>query len=111
MTGSERRRSPEPRRTRSIRAAIAMALAGTLASCSTDPVAVDQISTTTVATPTTSIPERVSDGVLRLGTLLPLTGPGAAFGVPLADAVRRAVAIVNEAGGVNGVPIDRKSVV
>jgi branched-chain amino acid transport system substrate-binding protein len=106
MTGSERRRSPEPRRTRSIRAAIAMALAGTLASCSTDPVAVDQISTTTVATPTTSIPERVSDGVLRLGTLLPLTGPGAAFGVPLADAVRRAVAIVNEAGGVNGVPIE-----
>lgn len=59
---------------------------------------------TTVPTPTT-VP-RESDGVLTIGVLLPQTGPGAAFGVTLAEVVLTAVDEVNAAGGVLGADVE-----
>ncbi|MEN9507271.1 MAG: hypothetical protein RI958_3197 [Actinomycetota bacterium] len=47
----------------------------------------------------------VDDGELRIGMLLPLTGPGAEIGRALRDAARWAIAEVNAAGGVAGRPV------
>ena len=55
--------------------------------------------TTPVAPTTTMVPD---DGVLRLGVLLPLTGPGADLGQSLSNGVEMAVDRVNETGGFNG---------
>ena len=46
-----------------------------------------------------------SDGVLRLGTLLPVTGSLASLGPPQIDAVHLAVQDVDAAGGVLGHPV------
>ena len=43
-----------------------------------------------------------SDGVLRIGVLLPQTGEGAAIGSPATAAASYAVTHINEAGGVLG---------
>lgn len=88
-------------RTRSWRRALGGAVAAVLvvAACSGDDAPVPPPSTT-VPLPTT-VP-RSSDGVLTLGVLLPETGPGSAFGPALVEAVRRAVRVVNENGGVLG---------
>ena len=48
------------------------------------------------------MPERVDDGVLRVGVLLPETGPGASLGTGLAQAVVAARDAINGAGGVLG---------
>jgi branched-chain amino acid transport system substrate-binding protein len=63
-------------------------------------------STTSPATiaSTTTLP-RASDGRLMIGVLLPSTGSGAQIGSPLISAVRNAVDIINEAGGVLGQPV------
>jgi branched-chain amino acid transport system substrate-binding protein len=66
----------------------------------------DPIPTTTVAATTTTTIAPVSDGTLRIGLLLPLTGPGASLGPPLADGIERAVADVNANGGVFGRPVE-----
>lgn len=84
---------------------VAIAVGLIASACSTEVAPDGATTTTTIPTPTTSIPQRVSDGVLRLGTLLPLTGPGASFGVPLTAAVRRAVEVVNDNGGIGGIPV------
>jgi branched-chain amino acid transport system substrate-binding protein len=55
---------------------------------------------------TTTIPSRVDDGVLRLGTLLPTTGAGAGLGSPLTAAVQSAVDAINAQGGVLGRPVE-----
>ena len=51
---------------------------------------------------TTSVAPADSDGVLRLGLLLPQSGDGSQLGDPLIEIARSAVGAVNEAGGVLG---------
>lgn len=46
------------------------------------------------------------DGVLRIGTLFPVTGDSAALGAAQVAAVELAVREINEAGGVNGQPVE-----
>jgi branched-chain amino acid transport system substrate-binding protein len=58
---------------------------------------------TTVAPTTTMAPD---DGVLRIGALLPLSGPGADLGQSMVDGVQLAVEAVNDAGGVGGAPVE-----
>jgi ABC-type branched-subunit amino acid transport system substrate-binding protein len=56
-------------------------------------------------TPTAS-PTPTGDGVLRIGTLFPLTGPLAGFGAGQTAAVNAAVREINTAGGVQGAPVE-----
>jgi len=63
------------------------------------------VATTTVVTTTTLAP-RPSDGVLRLGVLMPQSGPGADLGRAVLNSVRIAVREVNLAGGVLGRDIE-----
>lgn len=65
-----------------------------------DDLVVDETTTTS-----TTVPVRSSDGQLAIGVLLPTTGPGAALGGPMINAVRLAVEQINDAGGVLGLPI------
>lgn len=46
--------------------------------------------------------QQTAAGELKIGTLLPMTGPAAQFGPPMAAAVELAVKDVNDAGGVLG---------
>ncbi len=41
-------------------------------------------------------------GPIKIGVIVPLTGEGAAYGLPMSDVVRLAIDKVNAAGGVNG---------
>jgi branched-chain amino acid transport system substrate-binding protein len=50
----------------------------------------------------TTVAPRVDDGVLRLGVLLPATGPGQQLGEDMSAAVDAAIAEINAAGGVLG---------
>ena len=45
---------------------------------------------------------RAQEGPIKLGTLTPLTGSGGAYGPVMADAVKKAAAEINKAGGVLG---------
>jgi branched-chain amino acid transport system substrate-binding protein len=56
-------------------------------------------------TPTAS-PTPTGDGVLRIGTLFPLSGPLAGFGSGQTAAVNAAVREINTAGGVQGAPVE-----
>lgn len=55
---------------------------------------------------TTTIAPRLSDGVLRIGLLVPRSGPGATIGEPLVAIAEAAVRAINNSGGVNGVPVE-----
>jgi branched-chain amino acid transport system substrate-binding protein len=57
----------------------------------------------TSAPTTTTAPD---DGVLRIGVLLPLSGPGAVIGEPMNDAIALAVDEINEGGGVAGSDVE-----
>ena len=57
-----------------------------------------------VIEPSTTIPP--SDGVLRIGLLVPQSGSGAAFGEPLDAGAQLALDQINRAGGVNGRPVE-----
>jgi branched-chain amino acid transport system substrate-binding protein len=73
--------------------------------CSTAiPEAAVTTSTSTSVVSTTTLP-RATDGRLMIGVLLPSTGSGAQFGSPLISAVRNAVEIINDSGGVLGQPV------
>jgi len=50
--------------------------------------------------------DRAGDGTLKIGTLLPETGNLAFLGPPEISGVQMAVAEINEAGGVNGAPVE-----
>jgi branched-chain amino acid transport system substrate-binding protein len=50
--------------------------------------------------------QECEEGPLELGVVLEVTGASAALGVPERDAVELAVARLNEAGGVNGQPVE-----
>ncbi len=53
--------------------------------------------------PTTTI--EIDDGVLRVGVLLPLTGPGADVGLSMKATIDMAITQINETGGVAGRPV------
>jgi branched-chain amino acid transport system substrate-binding protein len=86
---------------RSIRAVAALIAVGCLLPACTGGDD-DPIPTTTVAMTTTTTIADVSDGTLRIGIFLPLTGPGASLGPPLVDGIEAAIADVNANGGVFG---------
>jgi ABC-type branched-subunit amino acid transport system substrate-binding protein len=58
--------------------------------------------TTVVPSSTTTLPRGNLDGQLRIGVLLPQTGPGMPIGLSMTAAVQMAVKEINAAGGVNG---------
>src|SRR5262245_38914277 len=96
---------PRDRRCRhrlAVRAALALTVVVAAACDNTD----DSAPTSTVqqidiVPPTTAV-VRESDGVLRIGLLVPRSGEGAAIGQSLDDAVNRAAGAINAAGGFNG---------
>lgn len=47
-----------------------------------------------------------SSEIIKIGFIGPLTGDAASYGIPISNAVRMAVDVVNETGGVNGRPIE-----
>jgi branched-chain amino acid transport system substrate-binding protein len=54
----------------------------------------------------TTVPSPTSDGVLRLGLLLPQSGDGSTLGQPLVAVAEAAVRAINDAGGVLGQPVE-----
>jgi branched-chain amino acid transport system substrate-binding protein len=60
---------------------------------------------TTTTPPTTLAVQPAGDGELRIGVLAPQTGEGASLGAAIIAAVQLAVSEINDAGGVNGVPV------
>jgi branched-chain amino acid transport system substrate-binding protein len=61
-----------------------------------------------ITTPITVLKPRdaAGDGLLRIGVLLPTTGPGAGLSAPLLKAIELAKTEINQAGGVFNQPID-----
>ncbi len=51
-------------------------------------------------------PEREANGTLKIGTLLPQTGQLESLGPPMIAGARMAVQEINDAGGVNGAPVE-----
>lgn len=77
-------------------AVAAVALVAVLAACTAGPA----------PTPTPTPPPPSGDGVLRIGTLFTMTGPGSGAGATQAAAVNAAVRAIDAAGGVNGYPVE-----
>ncbi|CAN5133320.1 ABC transporter substrate-binding protein [soil metagenome] len=75
----------------------AAAIAVSLAACSAEPMPVPTPSAS--ATPS-------GDGVLRIGTEFPVTGAASYLGPGQAAGVEAAIREINEAGGVNGKPVE-----
>lgn len=85
-------------------AATTLALLAIIATgCSGDPMPTP----TPSASPTTSTAPQgpYGDGELRIGTLVPISGPDAALARAQVAGVELAVRDINEAGGVNGTPV------
>jgi ABC-type branched-subunit amino acid transport system substrate-binding protein len=76
---------------------IAGSLALTLGACGTAP--------TPTPTPSPSVTPS-GDGVLRIGTLIPTSGPFAFLGPAQVAGVEVAIREINETGGVGGVPVE-----
>ena len=72
--------------------------------CTDDGVTAPTIAPAT--TTTTTVPVRVDDGQLDVAVLVPLSGPGAALGQGLSQAVFDGADAINGAGGVLGRPVD-----
>lgn len=83
-----------------------LAIAGVIAAaCSggaAGPSATTAVATTAAAAATTAAPKPP----IKLGALIPLTGPSGATGLDMKDGYELAKAQINAAGGVNGAPID-----
>jgi branched-chain amino acid transport system substrate-binding protein len=75
-----------------------------LAACSGGGDDSDDVATS--AAPITTAPGTLSDGAMRIGTLLPQTGSQAALGPGMAAAAKLAVEDVNDSGGVIGKPLE-----
>ena len=82
---------------------LTLGIFGSITSCSqsesnTTPDSTPQVSTT--------VTPQVSDGVFRLGLLLPESGPGAELGEPLIQVATDAINVVNVSGGILGRDIE-----
>jgi branched-chain amino acid transport system substrate-binding protein len=84
--------------------AIAAVLAAACSSDGTDSVTPTERPALT--TTTTTAPAWPSDGVLSIGVLLPITGPLSSIGEPMVAAIKYAVDLINDAGGVLGQPVE-----
>ena len=87
------------------RGALAVSLAATLAACGPDVGGNGGSTAATVGDSTTTTVPRDGDHVLELGVLLPQTGPNAAIGLPMIQAIQLAVTQINSAGGFDGMPV------
>jgi ABC-type branched-subunit amino acid transport system substrate-binding protein len=76
-----------------------MSVLAVLGGCSAAPVPTPTPTASATLTP-------LGDGVLRVGTLMPVTGTFGFLGGAQVAAVAVAVAEINAAGGVNGVPVE-----
>ena len=76
-----------------------------VAACTDDSATPPAPTTAVVASSTTTVPRGNVDGQLKIGILLPQTGPGMPIGVSMTAAVQMAVNEINNAGGVNGQPV------
>ena len=90
---------PTPLSSRRRLAAVGIALALVVAACDSGD---DDGASVTTAPPATSRPARASDGVLRIGVLLPRTGVASQLGAGMSDAIVLARDRINAAGGVLG---------
>ena len=82
---------------------LTLGIFGSITSCSqsesnTTPDSTPQVSTT--------VTPQVSDGVFRLGLLLPQSGPGAELGEPLIQVATDSINVVNANGGILGRDIE-----
>jgi len=76
-----------------------------VAACTDSSPATPAPSSTLVPSSTTTLPRGNLDGQLKIGVLLPQTGPGMPIGLSMTAAVEMAVNEINTAGGVNGQPV------
>lgn len=83
----------------------ALALATALLGASCTDSGVDGTPITAAVAASTTSTTIVDDEVLRIGALLPLTGPGSSLGLTLQAAIDVAIDEINEAGGVSGRPV------
>ena len=88
---------------------LAVAMAASLTACggSSKPAETTAAAQTEAAAETEAKAEgaetpAAEGGVLKIGVIGPLTGPAAAYGTAVRNAVDMAVKEVNEAGGING---------
>lgn len=63
------------------------------------------VTTTSVAQPAPSTTERIDDGALVVGAVVPSSGIGAELGNSISTALEVALAEINGAGGINGTPV------
>ncbi len=96
-------------RTRGIRLAAFALAAAVLAACTGGSSGGTTATTSTLPNdpaPPTTVRERRAGAALRVGVVLPVTGPDAAFGAPLSAGIELAKQQIDQAGGVNGQPIE-----
>ena len=82
---------------------LTLGIFGSITSCSQSDSNATPDSTPQVST---TVTPQVSDGVFRLGLLLPESGPGAELGEPLIQVATDAINVVNVSGGVLGRDIE-----
>ena len=82
---------------------LTLGIFGSITSCSQSESNATPDSTPQVST---TVTPQVSDGVFRLGLLLPQSGPGAELGEPLIQLATDAINVVNVSGGVLGRDIE-----
>jgi branched-chain amino acid transport system substrate-binding protein len=81
-------------------------LAVVVSACSGTSRPATPTSTVPATTSTTARPRGNVNGILRVGVLLPQSGPAASIGAPSLEGVRLAVQQINAAGGVLGHPVE-----
>ena len=69
------------------------------------PLPISSASPASTEITTSSPPGRSADGILTIGTLLPVAGPGNEIGIAGINAVNVGISQINEAGGVLGQPV------
>jgi branched-chain amino acid transport system substrate-binding protein len=82
---------------------LTLGIFGSITSCSQSDSNATPDSTPQVST---TVTPQVSDGVFRLGLLLPESGPGAELGEPLIQVATDAINVVNVSGGILGRDIE-----
>ena len=82
---------------------LTLGILGSITACSQSDSDATPDSTPQVST---TVAPQISDGVLRLGLLLPQSGPGAELGEPLIEVVTEAINVVNDNGGFLGRDIE-----